>query len=392
MTADYCIIGGGIAGTTAAETIRARDPKGSIVLVEREPHRLYSRIVLSKENFFSPHGELPSPWLRSEEWYKRSNIIFRPGHTVSVIDSHDRTITLDDGTSIAYKKLLLALGTEAAKPSVPGVEKGSVYTLRTLDDAYAIRAALPKVARVAVVGSGFIGFEMASIARSIGCTVTLIMRNGQLWNNILHPEGSRILESAMEQRNIRIVKNSRVVEIIGTDSVRALMLDDGTSIPCELALFGIGVSYPTDPFRKAGIATRNGIMVNEFLETNIPGIWAAGDIADIENDSVNHQRGNWSGAQTQGSIAGKNMTGERTKFSMVSAYTTAGAGMTLAFIGNTEHNHTEIRTSAKGSQPSFRQFFIQNGVVVGAILINALPDLGPVTRAIARNTPYTELA
>jgi len=171
----YLIIGGGVAGTTAAETIRQNDPTGSCMIVSDEPYRLYSRIMLSKPNFFLEKIPFDRIWLKTEEWYTQNNITLTTGKKATKLDPQKKTITLDDGTEVAYEKLLLATGTCVRPWSIPGSDKEGVFYLRTLDHAKQIIAKVKSAKRAIVVGGGFIGFEMCDMLRLAGVDVTLIL-------------------------------------------------------------------------------------------------------------------------------------------------------------------------------------------------------------------------
>ena len=170
----YLIIGGGVAGTTAAETIRQQDPEGSCAIVSDEPYRLYSRIMLSKPNFFLEKIPFDQIWLKQADWYIQNNIALMAGKKATALDTAAKTVTLDDGTALAYEKLLLATGSCVRRWDITGAEKQNIFYLRTLDDAKQIIAKVKSTKRAIVIGGGFVGFEMCDMLRLANIDVTFI--------------------------------------------------------------------------------------------------------------------------------------------------------------------------------------------------------------------------
>jgi NAD(P)H-nitrite reductase large subunit len=160
----YLIIGGGIAGTTAAETIRQNDKSGSIAIVKDEPYPLYSRVMLSKRDFYSPEGE-NKIWLKTPDWYVKENIEFFAGRKAVNLDANKKIVCLDNKDEIEYEKLLIATGSCARKWAIPGSDKKGVFSLRVLNDAKAIKEKMKTVKKAVAIGGGFISFEMCDLLR-----------------------------------------------------------------------------------------------------------------------------------------------------------------------------------------------------------------------------------
>ena len=201
----YLIIGGGIAGTTAAETIRRLDPSGSIGIVSDEPHRLYSRVMLSKPNFFLGKIPFEQIWLKKESWYAESGIKFIAGKRAVRVDASKKIVTLDDGMPLEYEKLLLALGGCARKWGIPGSDKRGVFYLRTLDDTRAIISAIKTGRKATTIGGGFISFEMCEMLRMAGIAVTLILREPYYWQPLLDEPSGRMIERALKVVGVEIL-------------------------------------------------------------------------------------------------------------------------------------------------------------------------------------------
>ena len=388
----YLIVGGGIAGTSAVEAIRAIDAEGSIAIISDEPYRLYSRIMLSKPNFFLEKIPFDTIWLKKESWYQENNISFIFGKSATALDSKNKTIILNDGEKIHYEKLLLAIGGCARKLTVPGAEKKGVFVLRTLNEARALIAGTKTARRAVTIGGGFVSFEMCEMLRMAGIEVTLCIRKERYWKDLLDETSALLIEEALHNGGVAIEKGVEVAEFTGSDSIDGVLLNDGRKIPCEMAIVGIGLLCPLSWIQAAGISVNRGIIGNEYLETNISDIWTAGDAAEF-NDSIlgsTIQLGNWVNAQMQGRIAGRNMAGKKEPFRLVSFYTTQGFGITIAFVGDARPlPDRTIITRGSHKENSFVRMLIHKERVVGATLINRSKEISVISKIIEKRISIT---
>ena len=383
----YLIIGGGVAGTTAAETLRQTDTAASIAIVSDEPYRLYSRIMLSKPNFFLKKIPFEQIWLKTESWYKEKNIELIAGNTASALDAKAKNVTLSSGEVIAYEKLLLAVGGRVRTWDTKVPETG-VFYLRTLDDAKAIIAAVPNAKQALSIGGGFVSFEMCDMLRLANLEVSLILREAHYWSPMLDEASGKIIERALEKGGVKIYRNAEVASVLGEKMVDGAILKDGTRLACQMIIAGIGLSCPTDWLKNAGVAVNHGILANEYLETNMPDVWAAGDAAEFRDVILDEQiqLGNWVNAQMHGRAAAFNMTGKHDPFKLVSFYTTQGFGITIAFVGDSRPlpERTVIpRGSADAG--SYGRIIVKDGKVFGATLINRTNELGLISKMIEKN-------
>jgi NAD(P)H-nitrite reductase large subunit len=395
----YLIIGGGVAGVTAAETIRQNDPTGTIGIVSDEPYILYSRVMLSKPNFFLGKVPFDQVWLKGEQWYKENNIAFLGGKTVSALDVSQKNIKLTDGDFISYEKLLIATGTATRKANMPGADKKGVHYLRSLEDGKGIMENIKTAKNAVTVGGGFIGFEMADLMQLAGMKTTVVLREPYFWDPVLDEGSGKMIESAMEKVGVNIIHNTEIVEITGGESVEGVVLKDGTKIPCEIVIFGIGTVSHLDWMKSADLNVNRGILANEFMETSAPNVWTAGDIAEYKDLLLqeNVQMGNWVSAHEQGRIVGLGMTGKRQPFKFVSFYTTNGFGLVVAFVGDASpgSNRTII---PRGSPEinSYARIILVNNEIEGATLINRIQEMGTISKLIEGNidvsTHHAELA
>jgi len=395
----YLIIGGGVAGTTAAETLRQNDKDGSVAIVSDEP-RFYSRIMLSKPNFFLEKISFDSVWLKQKEWYGENKIDFIGGVLATKLNSANKTIELSDGKVLEYEKLLLATGGEARPWPLPGSDKKGVCYVRDLNQAKELMENVKTAKHAIAVGSGFVSFEMCEMMRLGGLEVTLIMREPYYWYPLLDEESGKMIEAALEKGGVKILREAEVSEILGDEKISGVTLKDGTKIDCDLALIGIGLVCHLDWIKQAGVEINKGILTNEYLETNLPDVYAAGDVAEF-NDLVLGERvqlGNWVNAQMQGRTAANNMLAssgisgvEKKPFKMVSFYTCIGFGLNIAMSGDVRIK-SEYKIIKRGS-PEIN-FFVRvivdtNDEIIGATFINRTQDMGPINKLIESDFKVT---
>lgn len=384
----YLIIGGGIAGTTAAETIRKNDSVGKITIVSDEPYPLYSRIMLSKPNFFLEKIPLDNIILKKDSWYAENAISLIKGRKAQKLSPETKIVTLDDSSEIKFEKLLLAIGSSPKKIEIKGADKQGVFYLRSLGDANNIISAVKSSKSAVLIGGGFIGYEMCDLLRLKGVDVTLVIRESRYWEKLLDEAASKLIEDALEKGGVRILRASQAQEIIGNKNVESIILDNGNKVACDMAIIGIGVTSPLDWISEAGIAVNRGIIADEFLKTNIPDIWTAGDASEF-NDLIlggKVQLGNWVNAQMQGRTAGLNMVGKNEPFKMVSFYTTQGFGISIAFVGDVRLEPSRrIVTRGSLKENSYARLIIEKDELVGATLINSSSCLAAISKMIKDN-------
>ncbi|MEI6842955.1 MAG: FAD-dependent oxidoreductase [bacterium] len=387
-TFKYVIIGGGAAGVTAAEEIRKIDIDGSIALVCDEPYVLYSRVMLSKPNFFLGKVPFEQVWLRKEDWFKKNKVTFLKNKTATHIDSANKILSLLDGTKVKYDKLLLATGVSVRRLTVPGADKKGIHYLRTIDDGKAIMQHIKNAKNAVVVGGGFIGFEMADLFKLAGLNTTMIIREQHFWSPTLDGVSGQMIEDALTKNGVHLIKNNEIAEIKGIDFVESIVLKDGTEIPCDLLMCGIGVVNNTKWIAESGITVNKGIVTDEYLQTSASDIWSAGDIAEYKDILLEENviMGNWVNAVEQGRVAGRNMTGAHDPFKFVSFYTTQGFGISIAFVGDVAYGANRV-VLPRGSKEinSYSQVVMVGDELVGATMINRTGELTTFSKIIKNN-------
>ncbi len=386
----YLIIGGGIAGTGAAEAIRTGDQEAKIIIVSKEPYPLYSRIMLSKPNFFLGKIPLESIWLKKDAWYQDNNITLLKGVTAIELLPREKTVKLDNGEAIQYEKLLLATGGHARIWDVKGAGLSGIFYLHNLNQSMALMKALPKARRVVVVGSGLVSFEVCDLLRERGLEVTVVMLEKYFGQPLLDEQTGRLVEQAFEKINVKIIREICVQEVLGEKSVEKALLSNGALLPCDLIMANIGMVYHLEWLKQAGLDINRGILANQYLETSLPDIWTAGDCAEYQDITLGDrlQLLNWTHAQKQGCVAGANMVAsrlnkEKTPFRLISCYTSFSAGLTLTFIGDTRpQTQQNVILQGDPSKASYARIFTRQGVVVGAMLVNRTSEIMKIRKMI----------
>jgi len=390
----YVIIGGGAAGVAAAEAIRQIDQNGSLTIVSDEKHALYSRVMLSKPNFFLGKIPFDQVYLKGDDWYRENRINFLGGQTASSVDGVNKIISLTTGEKLPYEKLLLAIGVRARTLNVPGADKSGVHYLRTLEDGKKIMADLKTGKTAVVVGGGFISFEMADLLKLAGLDTTIILREAYFWEPILDEASGLMIENSITKNGLKIIKQAEIAEINGADSVTGVTLKNGRQLSSDLVLCGIGVINQVDWLKSAGLAVNKGILANEYLETNLPAVWVAGDIAEYKDVLLaeNVQMGNWVNAREQGRIAGLNMASDQKhQFKFVSFYTTQGLGLTIAFVGDVAPGRDRlIVPRGAPALNSYARLIIVGRELVGATLINRTAELTTIAKLIENNVDVSD--
>ena len=390
----YVIIGGGAAGVAAAEAIRQIDQNGSLTIVSDEKHALYSRVMLSKPNFFLGKIPFDQVYLKGDDWYRENRINFLGGQTASSVDGVNKIISLTTGEKLPYEKLLLAIGVRARTLNVPGADKSGVHYLRTLEYGKKIMADLKTGKTAVVVGGGFISFEMADLLKLAGLDTTIILREAYFWEPILDEASGLMIENSITKNGLKIIKQAEIAEINGADSVTGVTLKNGRQLSSDLVLCGIGVINQVDWLKSAGLAVNKGILANEYLETNLPAVWVAGDIAEYKDVLLaeNVQMGNWVNAREQGRIAGLNMASDQKhQFKFVSFYTTQGLGLTIAFVGDVAPGRDRlIVPRGAPALNSYARLIIVGRELVGATLINRTAELTTIAKLIENNVDVSD--
>jgi 3-phenylpropionate/trans-cinnamate dioxygenase ferredoxin reductase component len=313
-TQTFVIVGAGLAGVTATFALRDEGFTGNIVLIGAEPQAPYERPPLSKK-YLKGDVQFEELRLRPESHFAEKNIETCFGSSVDHIDTQSQTLNLSNGESICYDKLLIATGTRNRKLKIPGADLAGVCDLRELGDADRIRQEAQSGRKAVLVGMGFIGSEVAATLQQLGVNVTIVEPQEIPFAQSLGKDIGRLLTDIHRERGVVMHFGEFVVGLEGdsTGRVKRVITHSGLQLDCDFVVVGIGVEPVTDFLAGTGVKLENGIVVNEYCQTNVPNIFAAGDVANHyhplpqKHIRVEH----YQNAISQGTAAAKNMLGKQ---------------------------------------------------------------------------------
>lgn len=382
-SADYLIIGGGPAGTNAAEAIRRRDRVGSIAIVTNEPHPLYIRPSLA----FYMRGLIQRDQLfqKKIDFYNKNSIELITAKKVIRISASAKKAFLEDGGIISYKKLLIATGGSPRRWQIPGAGLDGVCYLRTLNDAKAMMNRMRSSKRAIVVGGGFLGMDLNQTFRISGFEVVNIIREKVFWSHFLDENGGRLVERILKENRVEMIPENEVVEVLGNTTVTGIRTSVGRQIDAEIVGVGIGIELNLDLLDKKEVEINRGIIADDHLRSSSPDLFAAGDVAEFYDPIMEkrHLVGNWSNAMAHGKVAGANMAGEDVAINVVSSYQIDIWGKSLIAMGDTAaSDDTRVFIRDQRDQYKYARIFARNDVIKGAILIDLKELEGPLSTLI----------
>lgn len=369
LSTKYLILGAGAASSWAVRGIRQEDKEGDIAIVGKEPYRTYSLPLLSK-GFIQGRYPEDKIFTVKDDFYDSNNVNFIYNNAATSLNVDKKTVELQNGDEISYEKLLICTGGTPLKFNIPGSDLRRIYYLRTLEDAKKIKAAAGSANEAVVIGGSFIGIELAAALRELGLSVKLLMMEKYPWEGLVPPEIGTYFTSLLEDNGVSVHAQEKVVQINGNNGLANSVATDKNNVyEGDFFGIGIGIKLNTDFLEGTEIDIAKGVIVNEYLETNTPDVYAAGDIAEF-NDLILgtvHLTGHIESAQFQGRTAGRNMAGAHEAFSQITAYDTEIFGTMLMFIGACDlGDEYVIRESASEPQGLFS---FKDGKLVGALLI-----------------------
>lgn len=353
----YVIVGSGVAGVAAVEAIRSIDTSAEITLISNDPHGHYSRPGLA----YYLSGEIPDQALFSMKPgdFQRLRIRYIHGHVKQVLRDQ-RSLEVNEHVYIPYDRLLLSLGALATPLKVPGSQLEGVLKLDQLGDAHRFIKSARRGRTAVVVGGGITALELVEGFVARGMKVHYLMRGDRYWSNVLDFHESKIVEQRLEQKGVHLHHHTEIVEITGKrNRVSAVRLKDGEWLHCDLVGYAIGVQPQIHLAKQAFLGVDRGILVNEYMQTNDPHIYAAGDVAQVYDPFSRRSviESLWSPAREQGTTAGLNMAGGRKAYvKSVPFNVTRLAGLTTTIIGTVGHGKDQdLFGIARGDSETWRQ-------------------------------------
>lgn len=370
------IVGCGVAGATAATAIKERKPETKVSVYTDEKYFYYPRprlyYVLSGEAEPSEIYAFPA------EWYEERGIQVSLNKKATDIDTTKNELVLEDGSRIKYDKLLLANGAHPFIPPVKGVEKNGVFTLRSLQDALAIKEYAKKTRKAIVVGGGLLGLEFAASLKKLGQQVEVVEVLPRLLPMQLDQDGATLLKEIIETRGINISVGVKTDEVLGQDATSGISLNNGKQLSGDMVLFSAGIRPNTDLAVHAGIKVNRGVVVDQNLQTNVNDVYAAGDVAEFKERVY----GIIPAAVDQAKIAALNML-EKEKHlyqGTIPSNTLKIAGIDLTSMGLVtpeEHGSEEIKKMNREAKV-YRKIVLKQGIIVGVIVLGETRSIAPL--------------
>ncbi|TDC85981.1 FAD-dependent oxidoreductase [Micromonospora sp. KC606] len=389
--AGLVVVGASLAGLRAVEAARLTGYTGAVTLIGAETHLPYDRPPLSKE-FLDGPGEPEPPYFRTADSLRTDlGVDLRLGAPATELDLDDRTVTVD-GSPIRYGALVLATGA-GARPLPGTAGMAGVHTLRGLDDVREIRAALVPGARVVIVGAGFIGAEIACAARRRGIEATVVEAGPAPLLRAVGAEFGPVLGRVLRRCGVDLRCGSGVVGIEGPGRVRAVRLSDGTELPADLVVVGIGATPATDWLTSSGLKLDDGVVCDETLSAGVAGVYAAGDVARWFNPVFGQvmRLENWTTAAEQAAVAARNAVDpDRTRPCATVPYFWSDWNRDrVQFVGLPEAEETMI-VAGDVDADSFLALYRRGDRVIGALGLNQRRTVIQLRAAIARGAGWRE--
>ncbi len=381
------IVGGGLAAARTAEQLRRAEYTGPIMIVSDEVHLPYDRPPLSKEVL---RKEVDDVVLKPREWYDEKTITLRLGSAATSLDTHEQTVTLADGTVLGYDELVIATGLVPRRiPAFPDLE--GIRVLRSYDESMALREHASAAQRAVVVGAGFIGCEVAASMRGLGVHVVLVEPQPQPLAAVLGEQIGELVARLHRDEGVDVRLGAGVAEVRGQGHVESVVLTDGTEMPADLVVVGIGSRPATEWLDGSGIEVDNGVICDEAGRTSAPNVWALGDVASWR-DPMGHQARveHWSNVAEQARVVVPAMLGRDAPSNVVVPYFWSDQyDVKIQCLG--EPHATDIVHLVEDDGRKFLAYYERDGVLVGVVGGGLPGKVMKVRGKIAAGTPISEM-
>ena len=378
------IVGASLAGAKAAETLRAEGFDGRVVLIGEETQRPYERPMLSKEYL---RGDKPTAklFVHDEDFYAGHDIELLTSTRVASFDPGAHEVTLQDGSRMPYSRLLLSTGAAPRRLQLPGTNLPGVRYLRQMADSDALRAAIKAASRVVVIGAGWIGSEVAASARQLGAQVAIVAPDAVPLERVLGPELGGVYRDLHAEHGVDLHLSTQIEAIVGGGAAQGVRTTDGSVIEGDLVVVGVGASPRDELARDAGLMLENGIVVDEFLRTSAPDVFAAGDVAATWNPMYNRRirMEHWANALNQGQTAARNMLGQETAYTKLPYFYSDQYDLGMEYNGYaSDWDRVVLRGDVTGRE--FLAFWLKGGRVLAGMNANVW-DQGDDIKALVRS-------
>jgi nitrite reductase (NADH) large subunit len=376
----YFIIGNGVAGARAAVKIREADQKGEIRIFTEEAYPFYYRVRFPE--YVAGEVTIQNLTIHTKEWYQSKEILIHLEEGITEVNAPKKEVTSQKGKTYAYDLLLMATGGNAFVPPIKGTEKKGVFTLRTMKDAIGMKEFSGGVKQAILVGGGLVGLETGGALLRRGIKVAVIEHNPRILPRQMDPDGAKILQGKMESMGFSFFLNSQSEEMIGKETVEGLRLKDGRTVEGQMVIISAGVKPNIKLAQTMGLETKNGILVNDRLETKIEGLFAAGDVAEHRGRVY----GIWPAAQRQGETAGVNMSGGNVLYEgTVVSNTLKVVGIDLTASGDIDaEGKLESVVKSNREKSIYRKVTFKEDKIVGCILLGNIKGNSEILNAIEK--------
>jgi 3-phenylpropionate/trans-cinnamate dioxygenase ferredoxin reductase subunit len=390
QSAKYVIVGGGLAGASAVEGIRELDKEGSITLVTREPELPYHRPPLSKDFL---RGETPQAdiYVHDDNFYRENHVTLLTGHEATALDAKAKTVQLDNGDTLHYERLLLATGSGSRHLDTPGGDLPGVHYLRTLADSQKLKGEIRAGRQVVLIGTGFIGVEVAASATQMGAAVTMLGMEHQVWE-MFGPQVAAFITTLLQGHGIKIVGGDSVASIERSGDKLQVHSKGGHTLSGDLVLAGVGATPNTSLAEQAGLKmAQRGVDVNQYLQSSDPDIYVAGDIAAFDSAVYGRKLRieHWDVAQNSGKQAGRNLAGANEEYTVLPYFFSDEFDVTMEYVGNTR-DWDEIIVRGDPTQKPFTVLYVKDDHIVAALFINNSDDVEPAKKLIGDKVSVKE--
>ncbi len=386
---EYIIVGGGLAGASAVEGIRERDRNGAVLLIASEKHLPYDRPPLTKKLWFGKKT-VEEIFLHDRHFYDQNKVTVESGVTVTSLDPKGRSVRTDAGNEYRFQKLLLATGGVPRTLPIPGGDLEGICYFRTLDDYLTLRQGSAAGRKAVVIGGGFIGSEIAAALTMNKVDVTMIFPDDYLVNRVFPEDLGRALLSQFRVRGITVLTNEKPSAFSRQGSGFVTHTAIGKKIESDMVIVGIGIAPSLDLPRRAGLVTGNGVIVDEYLQASLPGIYAAGDIAFFPYHALGKQTRveHWDNALNQGKQAGLNMAGANKPYDYMPYFFSDLFEFGYEAVGEVD---AQLETFADWQKENDTGviYYLRDGKVRGAMMCNVWDKVPVARELILKAAPVT---
>jgi 3-phenylpropionate/trans-cinnamate dioxygenase ferredoxin reductase subunit len=368
MAETYVILGAGHAGGRAAETLREEGFAGRIVLVGREEYRPYMRPMLTKE-YLRGDQPIDDAFLKPDGWYAENGIELKTGTEVTKLSPRATEVTLATGERIRYDKLLVTTGAQPRRLGVPGEDLPGVYHLRTIADSEALKPELKKKRHIVVIGTGWIGLEVAASARTKGCDVTVIGHGSVPLEKALGTEVGKVMKKIHDNHGVRFTR-AALKGFTGRGTLEGVKMASKT-IACDAVVVAVGVEPDTAVLEQAGLTINDGLVTNEYFESETPNIYAAGDVARVHHPFYDQaiRIEHWANAQNQGPAAARNMLGQQRPYELLPYFFSDQYDVGIEYIGR-HHPDDQVVYRGDVAAHTFAAFYLNGSRVTAGLVMN----------------------